>query len=177
MDAPSSKPVDDLLSAAGELDALLARLDETSLRVEIGDALNKAYLLAAASYLESVVIHTLQAFVQRVGDENEALGAFVANQALKRKYHTLFNWDVPNANQFFGLFGKGALTRYRERMANDSEAPQTTAAFLELGQLRNQVAHGNFAVFPLAKTRNELQQLFLDAVKFPRLIDEIIDSS
>ena len=63
----------------------------------------KVMLLSAASYFEIKIMIIVKKFLNY---ENCPIRAgFLEKKALKRQYHTLFNWDQPNATQFFSLFG------------------------------------------------------------------------
>ena len=53
----------------------------------------------------------------------------------------------------------------------DAELKDALAAFLELGNLRNELVHGNFAAFPFNKTAEEVYALYQRADKFVAFVE------
>lgn len=53
-----------------------------------------------------------------------------------------------------------------KEVKDDPQLQSSIRAFLELGNLRNQLVHENFAVFPLEKTSGEIYQLYQVALFF-----------
>lgn len=100
---------------------------------------NSIFLLSAANSFEQ---YFESEFPKIFSAQKENLHYnFLLNQALKRKYFTLFNWREKNANQFFGLFGsdfKSKMTTYRKQDENFEKAE---SQFLLLGQYRNLIVH------------------------------------
>jgi len=139
---------------------------EPSLAVSAEGSLSKALLLAGASYAE----HALQLIVIDAFDNairsNPALVRFVEAKALKRQYHTMFNWESANANQFFGLFGSDFKVAIQREIAGDRDLAEAISGFLELGRLRNELVHQNFAAFSLPKTADEIYGLYRRAATF-----------
>lgn len=162
-------------AGAGAVDALHAEHNalreyllamEPSLAVSAEGSLSKALLLAGASYAE----HALQLIVVDVFENairsNAPLVRFVEAKALKRQYHTMFKWDAANANQFFGLFGADLKAAIEREIAGDPDLAEAIRGFLELGRLRNELVHQNFAAFSLPKTADEIYELYRKAAAF-----------
>jgi hypothetical protein len=56
-----------------------------------------------------------------------------------------------------------------EEINKDSKLESAISAFIELGQIRNQLVHQNFADFYLEKTSEEIYKLYKDALVFVEL--------
>lgn len=139
------------------LDFLLA--NEPSLATRASAALVKALVLAGASEIEvDFQQHLIDYYVELTGDAMHA-AAFVEKKAVKRQYHTYFSWDKKNANQFFGLFGATFAAAMAQKVKDDPALDDAIKAFLELGNLRNELVHENFAAYSLVKTANEVHEL------------------
>lgn len=54
----------------------------------------------------------------------------------------------------------------KEAVRNSGELDDAIKAFLEIGQLRNQLAHQNFAVFAMENTSEEIYLLYQSAGRF-----------
>ena len=91
-----------------EYDELKSALPSTwspSTQLTIDDVFRKTILLSVASHHEHQITAMLSNFYVNNCSNAPFLVEFVKNQALNRKYHTLFAWDGNNANKFFSLFG------------------------------------------------------------------------
>ncbi|MEA1894617.1 MAG: HEPN domain-containing protein [Euryarchaeota archaeon] len=139
---------------------------EISLKIVADDNLKKVLLLSAASYFEDEIKDIILSFVEKNSDNNPMITSFVKNKAVERKYHTYFDWSARNANRFFSLFGDGFKDQASEDVKDNSELEISIRAFLEIGNLRNELVHGNFAVFPIEKTVEEIYDLYRLAHQF-----------
>ena len=86
--------------------------------------------------------------------------------AIERRYHVWFDWRAHNANKFFRAFGSSFESFMKERVRLAYELDDSIRAFLEIGNLRNQMVHENFAVFYLDKTVPEIIDLYKKALGF-----------
>jgi len=147
---------------------------EISYSNTLGGAVPKIVLLAAASYLEVEVCRHINEFYGEVtGQQNEAV-AFVNNKAVSRQYHTFFDWRSGSANSFFRLFGEDALSHFKVRMGSDVDLVVAVKDFCSLGNLRNQLVHGNYAAFALERTAQEIFVLYESTSRFVERIPELI---
>jgi hypothetical protein len=139
---------------------------EISLLSFAENAFRKYLLLAAASYFEDLVKQIVLDVVRHEAGRASPLIPLIRKKIIEREYHKLFDWNASNANQFFGLWGE----EFRERMKNHHMADQGLSegirAFMELGRLRNQLVHGNFAVFEIEKTPGEIYDIYRKAIVF-----------
>ncbi|PXF60982.1 MAG: hypothetical protein C4B59_06430 [Candidatus Methanogaster sp.] len=139
---------------------------EISLKIVADDNLKKVLLLSAASYFEDEIKDIILSFVEKNSGNNLIIISFVKNKAVERQYHTYFDWSARNANRFFSLFGDGFKDQASEDVKDNSELEKSIRAFLEIGNLRNELVHGNFAVFPIEKTVEEIYDLYRLAHQF-----------
>ena len=139
---------------------------QISLRNSVDNNFRKTLAVAAASHIESRMSDTVIGLFSEVGNAAEPLVEFVINKAIARQYHTLFEWRSPNANAFFGLFGANFRQFMVDQVNNDSNLASSIKSFLEIGQLRNELVHQNFAAFPLDKTVEEIYGLYGEALAF-----------
>jgi len=96
--------------------------------------------------------------------------SFLKKKGIDRQYHTYFKWDERNPNPFFSLFGEEFKQDVKKIIKSDSELDDSINAFLELGDLRNNLVHQNFASFPVDKTAEEIYALYKKALKFIEFI-------
>ena len=139
---------------------------EISLKIVADDNLKKVLLLSAASYFEDEIKDIILSFVEKNSDNNPMIKSFVKNKAVERQYHTYFDWSARNANRFFSLFGEEFKNCAEGDVKDDSDLKESIRSFLEIGNLRNELIHGNFAVFPIEKTVEEIYELYRLAHKF-----------
>jgi len=145
----------------------LLETKELSLAQDAEQMLQKNLPLAAASYLEERVCALLLAFVDaRTGNCTE-LRSLVEVKAVKRQYHTLFDWDQTNGvNKFLSLFGSAFKITVAAEISADAELTRSARDFIEIGSLRNKIVHQNYATFVVDKSAAEIFKLFEGAVKF-----------
>jgi len=140
---------------------------EISLKIIADDNLKKVLLLSVASYFEDEIRAILLSFVEKNSGNNPMIISFVKNKALERQYHSYFEWkSAKNANKFFSLFGEKFKKQASGDVKDNSELEKSIRAFLEIGNLRNELVHGNFAVFPIEKTLEEIYELYRSANQF-----------
>ncbi|MFH0926927.1 MAG: HEPN domain-containing protein [bacterium] len=158
--------IDILYEENQALDKYLEENGEISLRSNIDSNFRKTLLLAVASYFEFIVTDNILKLVEEQINTAIPLLHFIKNKAIERQYHTYFDWNSRNANTFFGLFGSDFKEFMKTESRSNLKFESSIRAFIELGQIRNQLVHENFAVFPLDKTVEEIYQLYKDALVF-----------
>jgi len=168
--------VDQLYTDFIRLVSYLKEEDEISFQVSADANFRKALLLAAASYFERRICDDIITFAKETSSDNERLVEFIKNKAISRQYHTFFNWESPNANAFFGLFGESFKTLMTEEVENDGKLRESIKAFIELGRERNRLVHQDFGTFSLEKTTDEIYELYRTALSFVQCIPEKLRS-
>ncbi len=162
---PDETPVDELYQ---DFQELIGKVDifELSLQTTLRITFSKSLLLAVAGYFEDQVQSQVIGFVRDSTSSNELVEQLVLGRSFGRHYSTLFAWDANNANTFFRYFGD-AFYQAMNRYANEhSEYQEAVRAFLEIGNTRNKLAHGDYAQFPLDKTMEEIYSSYKIALQF-----------
>lgn len=157
--------------------AYLTSRGEISFATAIESSFPKVVLLAAASDLETRVTDALIDYFTRVTGSTRAAVSFVRNKAIARQYHTYFDWRGRSANQFFGLFGDEFKTKMKATMRLDGNLSEAISAFCEVGDLRNQLVHENYAAFTVEKTADEVHALYEKALVFVTRLPDLLDKS
>ena len=159
-----------------EFQDIVNNLDQAnvSLRVTAEETFQKTLLLAASSHFEQEVQNHIINLTTK-HSVPELVVEFVRNKAIKRQYHTYFQWDGRNANSFFGLFGEGFKSYMSKRVNEDDTYRQAVQAFLELGNDRNRLVHQDFGTFILEKTSEEIFKRYNEASLFVNSIETSFD--
>jgi len=160
----SDTPIDRIYKELGGAIEALRKSGEVSALVVVEDHARKALLLSVASHFE----HKLTGHLKKLSSMTKSalLTEFVIRKAITRQYHTLFKWEGKNANSFFALFGSDFKQRMEVKVKADTALDNSIKAFLELGLLRNQLVHNDYATFSLEKTSDEIYHLYRAALHF-----------
>ena len=161
--ANSGSIVEQLMSEHQELLEILRSTGNVSLRISVDEVFSKTLAVAAASYYENRFTEVIVGLFESLEGGSAVLAEFVRHQAIGRRYAQLFSWDANNANGFFRSFGDGFWSHMIQKVNADENLEESIKAFLELGNLRNQLVHENFAAYPMAKTVDEVFDLFKKA--------------
>ena len=144
----------------------LLETKELSLSQDAEQMLQKNLPLAGASYCEQHVCEMLRAFVDSKSGNCIELRSLIESTAIKRQYHTMFDWEANNVNKFLSLFGQDFKKKIATELAASVELTKASKDFLELGNLRNCIVHQNYATYVMEKSAAEIFELFKNAVKF-----------
>ena len=152
---------------------LLMEKNEISFATEYKGQFAKILLLASASYFEKKITNVI---LDTLDTKNCILTYnFLSKKALSRQYHTLFDWEGNNANSFFGLFGQEFKKFMKKKVEGDLILHKAIKDFLELGKLRNQLAHNDYATFILNLTVEDINKKFISAQFFVSKIKHFSD--
>ena len=167
MTAPA-KPVALLYNDQQQMLAEL-QVREPSFHSTLQTMLPKVLLLAAASEFEHYVCLHLRDYVS---DHVTSPGivSLVDRKAISRQYHTYFDWPRRKAGPFWALFGKDQKKAIEAEIAAKEPIREGQEAFLEIGSIRNELVHSNYATFTLNKTLEEVYDLYRKGSSF---IDEL----
>jgi hypothetical protein len=158
--------IDALYEQNREAIAIISCGDEISIASDIDNKLKKHLIMAAASYFETEIRNAIEDLARVASANNPALVALIKQKALERQYHTYFDWKSRNANTFFAHFGEDFSAKCKGEVKGQEGLSVSVSAFLELGEMRNKLAHLNFALFPIDKTSDEIYQLYKTALTF-----------
>ena len=176
--------IEELWSDHRDLVAYLQSRSQLRLQSRVEDAFSKTLIIAAASYFETRLSQSIVELYYETTREADALAQFVKKQAIGRRFAQLFEWGnegrtSQNANSFYRKFGPEFKSYMEGKVREDISLDQSVKAFLEIGNLRNQMVHGNYADFQLSKTVDEVFDLYRKATnfveRFPAAIREFIE--
>lgn len=168
-----SAKIKSLYEEYGELIEFCRLNGQVSFELYINNTYKKALLLSAASYFETIITKTIHDFVNGKTRHNPEIVAFVEKKAMKRQYHTFFNWDGNNANQFFGLFGDALKRRAREEI-RAKKLDEAEVAFMTIGRERNRLVHQNYIEVQINDTFEEIYAKYEKACDFVDLIAQLL---
>ena len=144
-------------------------LSEISLRNSAEEIFQKSLCVAIGSYFERRIAAIVLEFVGRSSVYSVLVTEFVRNKAISRQYHTYFQWNSANANKFFSLFGAEFRAYMSEYVSENPEYGDAIKAFMQVGGIRNEVAH-NFEYVSIDATADEIYELYRKALLF---VDQI----
>lgn len=144
-----------------EVSTILAKSNEVSLVNYIEESARKNVLLSAASQFEHDLCKCVRDFTAKAAAENELIVSIIEHRAISRQYHTWFDWKNKSAGPFFSMFGPRFSERMKTIKREEAEFSDATEAFLEIGQARNLLVHGNYSVYPLEKTSQEIFSMYV----------------
>lgn len=175
---PPSNRVEELLRDHRELVEYLESGNSLLLRDRAESAFAKTLLIAAASHFEVRLSQMIIDLYLEMTQGAEELAEFVKRQAIDRRFTQLFQWSSSgspgqNANSFYRLFGDGFSDHMRQRVREDRRLDESVKAFLEIGNLRNQMVHESYADFQLNKTVAEVYSLYTSGARF---VDDFPDA-
>jgi len=124
----------------------------------------KNLIISSASFLESKMQEVLINFIESTSNHSLIIN-FLKNKAISRQYHTYFDWNSKNANNFLGLFGTDFKDKIKVRIKEEN-IDEYIKSFLELGRIRNELIHQNFILYTTDKTIKEIIELFNSSLKF-----------
>lgn len=168
-----SAKINSLRSEYDELIAFCRSNNQVSFELYINNTYKKMLLLSAASFFESIIIKTIHDFVDNRSRHDSEVVAFLDNKALKRQYHTFFNWDSNNVNQFFGLFGD-TFKKTAQQKIHGNNLIEAEEAFMVIGRERNRLVHQNFVDVQINDTFEEIYAKYENACSFVELIVQLL---
>ncbi|RWC46090.1 MAG: hypothetical protein EOS55_18235 [Mesorhizobium sp.] len=134
----------------------------------------RSLILAIASFFEHEICEIVRSLPARHARGNPFLTELVAQKAVARQYHTYFEWDKPNANKFFSMFGAEYKAASQRKVDEDPDFKTSVQAFLSLGETRNQMVHQNYLQFPLDLSSDDIILKFRQAQRFVEYVRETL---
>lgn len=152
------------------------RTTEPSFHASLEITLPKALLLAAASEYEARACQQLLQFI-KTNSSDAKIAVLVDKKIVRRNYHTWFEWEKSNVNNFWAFFGDEFKEKMKRAVQDDTELSDSIKAFLEIGRLRNQLVHNDYASFTLEKTLEEIHLLYIRGNMFIDSLSKILDET
>ena len=175
--------VDELWDEISAIQEILENSQEISSLSDYNKTIRKVLLLSCASFFEREMTEMLKRYVRKVS-KDEKLVNFLEKQAINLRYHTLFSWGEKNnlnkpgtnINSFLSLFGEDFKTKVTSCIKEDNDFDISKNAFLEIGHIRNILAHNDFASYSYDnKTPQEIYELYITAKGFIPKIEELLN--
>jgi RiboL-PSP-HEPN len=163
--------IDSMYSDTSQLLGLLGAQGEPSIQSFANSNLRKVLLLSAASWFETRISNALQKFSTIHSNGHPGIESLIKGKAIERQYHTYFDWKKKKPGPFYALFGDVCGDQLEQLVKADADLKDALAAFLELGSLRNELVHKNFAAFPFEKTTEEVYALYQRAESFVLFVE------
>lgn len=152
----------------------LQRNGELSLSASVEAILSKTLIIMGASFFEKCIREAVFEKVKRLS--SLSVSEFCRILAIERKYHSWFNWNNRNANQFFSLFGEHGKLVLRERVLKDEKLCSSVESFMYVGSQRNAIVHEDFASQTITATAAEIMTRIYDALHFVNFVaDELFE--
>ena len=163
--------IDELWRDHQELVIHLQSENQLRLISRVEESFTKTLLIAVASHFEVQLTNTIYDMYLEMTQGADVLAQFVRKQAIGRRFGQLFQWgdetkSSQNANYFYALFGPDFKAYMQRRVQDNRSLDDSVKAFLEIGNLRNQMVHGDYAEFQLSKTVDEVYLLYQSATNF-----------
>lgn len=158
--------VDALYTENNDVSDFLRLNNQVSFASTVDNTFRKVLLIAAASYFEVTLVESVLNFLNSQLKENHPLYKIVKAKGIDMQYHKWFEWERPNANHFFAMFGDGFRIFMKQRIERDPPIESGIGAFMQLGALRNLLVHENFAEFTVDRTPGEIYDLYKTALIF-----------
>jgi hypothetical protein len=163
--------IDKLHEDTSQLLKHLTEKGELSLHSFANENLRKVLLLSAASWFETRISAAVLKFADVHSSGHSGIQSLIKKKAVDRQYHTYFDWKKEKPGPFYGLFGEVCGEGMKQEINADSELKAGLNAFLELGNLRNELVHENFAAFQFEKTAEEVHVLYQKAEHFVKYVE------
>ncbi|MFO1440624.1 MAG: HEPN domain-containing protein [Verrucomicrobiaceae bacterium] len=162
-----------LIAEASELTTFLSVHGQLSLVNIANDNSRKTLVLSAASLFENRITEALLGYADRASNSDPCIVSMIRIKAIKRQYHTFFDWEKSKASTFYTLLGDRLGSELKQSCSSDP-GKTAVAAFLELGQLRNCLVHQNFAEYAVDKSISEICALCEHADEFVQLVESLL---
>lgn len=160
-------PIERLYEEHDELSKHLRATGKISWQIRADAQFVKVLLVAVASRFEARLTDCVVKAFESATEGSDALVSFVQKQAVERRYHTWFSWDAKNANSFFRSFGEEFKNAMEAKVKSDPNLDDAVQAFLELGRLRNALAHEDYVTFSMPDiTPDDVLKRYRAAARF-----------
>lgn len=158
--------IDNLYTGTSRLLTQLTAAGDLSMHSFANENLRKVLLLSAASWFETRISAAVERFANIQSNGHSGIEALVKRWAVDGMYHRYFEWRKQKPGPFYSLFGEQCGAILKSEIIGSQELKKALDDFLELGNLRNELVHENFAAYPFEKTAEEVYELFQSAEKF-----------
>lgn len=133
------------------------------------ESATKTLIIAAAGEHEKQITRILKnmSIVHKAPD---FIGDFISTQALKRRYHSLFDWNGRKITSFAGLFGS---EKRIEILAECQDKP-CVDDFFYIGSERNRIVHNGLASESIDITFNNVRKKYYSSLEFLEILKKTL---
>lgn len=163
--------IDELYERHIELYNYLIGEGKISYAIQINEEFRRSLVLAAASHFEAEMQKILISHAKVRSNDRAEIVSLIEIKVIKRQYHTWFNWDDLKDGPFWAMFGKEFKAAREREIRSIPVLLESSRAFLEIGRLRNNIVHRNFADFEVDKTVEEIYSLYNKAKTYVSYCD------
>lgn len=164
--------IDVLIERHHKISNSLASQREITLKSYLDDDFRKVLVLSIASFFEHQILEAVGRLAETA--DSRQLEFLVKAKAIDRQYHTYFEWRGRNANKFLSLFGADFKNEVSDEIKNDSSLNEGCRSFLQLGDTRNRLVHGNFAEQNIDYALGEIIELYKKSLGFVEFLSNRI---
>lgn len=158
----SPETVRELIAKLVEVERILSSHGKASETLDVRDSNLVTVFIACGTCYERKLTDGLIALCD--SQCPPSISHFVRVKALKRQYHTMFNWEDENLGSFKTLFGD-KFTAFIKDYMSDVSTRKNVDAFLWIGSRRNEAAH-TFKCDSPNKTLEDILVSFEDGLQF-----------
>ncbi|HTR41175.1 MAG TPA: HEPN domain-containing protein [Pseudomonadales bacterium] len=162
-----------LVDESAELKELLSAQSELSLLSSAEDNSRKTLVLSAASLFEYRITEALLSYADKISNSDRCIISLIRNKAIKRQYHTFFDWENKKLGPFPTLLGEEIGAMLKSACSN-SPGKEQSLAFLEIGYLRNCLVHQNYATYNLESSADDIRKLCESADNFVSFVEQLL---
>lgn len=167
-----NRPVESLYQDQKKmLDELSHR--EPSFHSTLQTMLPKVLMLAAASEFEHFVCAHIRDYVAE-SSSGDRISFLVERKAINRQYHTYFDWPRQKAGTFWALFGPNFKKAVEGKISEQDDLSLGLKAFLEIGSVRNNLVHNNYADVTISYTLGEVYDLYVKGCNFVEALPSLL---
>ena len=170
------KAIEDMAASFEEIKASPSICIQSTNSIFIEEIFRKHLILSSASHFEFRISNAIENHTKSIASSDGCVFALVKHKALKRQYHTFFDWENLKLGTFITLMGDSLGLRLKE-VCKEEQGRLEADAFLEIGQLRNRLVHNNFVSFQCEKTSFEILELCNKAEGFVVRVESLLGQS
>ena len=157
-----------------EIHTLLVESGRADLSISYSNTFAKTFTLLCCSYFESEITRILKTFIEN-NSLHSGVKELLIRKALKRQYHTLFDWNTESIEHFLGLFGDDFRKDVKNRLRDNDAVVNAIKNFMRLGKYRNEITHQNIISYTYDQTPSDVLYMFKNALNMLEFFEEIFE--
>ena len=167
------KAIEDMAASFEEIKTSPSISGQSTNSIFIEEIFRKHLILSSASHFEFRISNAIETHAKGIANPDGCVFALIKHKALKRQYHTFFEWDKLKLGAFTTLMGESLGSKLKT-ISSEDPGKLEAGAFLEIGQMRNALVHNNFVSFQCEKTSLEILELCKRAESFVARVESLL---